>query len=161
MKYVMITEVVVCILKMMVFDIMSGLSHAITVWIDFMAYSTMQWLQTVIVLLITIMDLVMLVMAWSRSEAYQAVINSHWLSQISFWFFIVFYSAKIIIAMVAFVVWRNEYRYEHGHTQICCNTDAPVLIKERMGIPPAGAGPSSGMSRVSGFNQRDEEAGGV
>ena len=42
-KGIMIGEVVVCILHMMIFDIVSGLTHSISVWIDFMAYATMNW----------------------------------------------------------------------------------------------------------------------
>ena len=79
-KWVMITEVVVCILHMMVFDIMSGVTHAISVWIDFFAYSTMSWEQIIVNSIIGSMDLGMLVMAWTKSDAYKAVINSHWLS---------------------------------------------------------------------------------
>ena len=45
---------------MMVFDIMSGFMHAISVWIDFMAYSTMHWCQCIILIFSAGLDLGML-----------------------------------------------------------------------------------------------------
>lgn len=131
-KWVMILEVVVCILQMMVFSIWSGLSHSISVWIDFMAYSTMHWCQTIILILVAAMDLGMLVMNWTRSDIYQQVINSHWLSQSSFWFFIAFYVVKLVLSMACFVFWRVDYRKTHGHTD-CCTPVVPPYISDTMG----------------------------
>ena len=40
-KYIMYTEVFVCILNMCIFDILSGFTHSISVWIDYLAYAQM------------------------------------------------------------------------------------------------------------------------
>ena len=57
----MFGEMAVCIMTMMIFDILSGFTHSITVWIDFIAYSTMNWCQCIVLIIITIMDLGMLI----------------------------------------------------------------------------------------------------
>ena len=57
MKGIIVGEVIVCILHMMIFDILGGFTHSITVWIDFMAYSTMNWCQCIVLIIITCMDL--------------------------------------------------------------------------------------------------------
>ena len=70
LKYVTIGEVLVCVLQMMVFDISTGLMHALTVWIDFMAYSTMHWCQAIVLIFISCIDLGMLVYSWVNSDSY-------------------------------------------------------------------------------------------
>ena len=59
-KWVVIGEVIVAILSMMIFDITAGFMHAISVWIDFMAYSTMHFCQTMILIFSGGLDLGML-----------------------------------------------------------------------------------------------------
>ena len=161
-KWVMIFEVVVCILHMMVFDIMSGFTHAISVWIDFMAYSTMHWCQTIILVISGALDLGMLVMAWTRSDAYKAVIYSHWLSKISFWFFIVFYVVKLCVSILAFIVWRNDYRRTHGHTN-CCTPVVPPYVSDTQGGSGAPlvnhADEETGMRQVSSFQGSGTQIG--
>ena len=73
-------EVVICILHMMIFDIMSGFTHSISVWIDFMAYSTMGFCQCLILIFSAGLDLGMLLMYYISSDSYKATINSHWFS---------------------------------------------------------------------------------
>lgn len=79
-KGIMITEVVVCILHMMIFDILSGFTHSISVWIDFIAYSTMSWCQCIVLIIVTCMDLGMMSFSYAKSPSYQYTINSHWVS---------------------------------------------------------------------------------
>ena len=118
-KAIMFGEIFVCILHMMIFDIGSGFMHAISVWIDFICYSSMNWCQTIIFNLSAIMDLLTLVLGWSRSDSYKAVINSHWLSRFGFWFMIAFFSVKLIVGTVAFFVWRVDFKRTHGHADCC------------------------------------------
>ena len=58
-------------------------------------------------------------MSWFRSDSYKAVINSHWLTTGSFWFFIIFYCVKLIVACMAFFVWRRDFKQLHQHTDFC------------------------------------------
>ena len=69
-KGIMFGEIFVCILHMMIFDPMSGFMHSISVWIDFMCYSTMNWCQCIIFNISAMIDLMTLVMGWSRSDSY-------------------------------------------------------------------------------------------
>ena len=64
----------------MIFDVQRGFMQSIDVWIDFMAYSTMHFCQTIIFMITGIIDAGMLLLTYSRSDATKAVINSHWLS---------------------------------------------------------------------------------
>ena len=109
-KYIMITEVVVCILHMMIFDIMSGFTHSISIWIDFMAFSTMGFCQAMILIFAGGLDLGMMLFSWFRSDTYQTVINSHWFSRTGFWFIIVFYIVKLVVACITYAVWKNEFK---------------------------------------------------
>ena len=137
-KWVMIGEVVVCILHMMIFDIMSGFTHAVSVWIDFMAFSTMGFCQALVLVISASIDLGMLVFSWCRSDSYKAVINSHWFSQTSFWLIIAFFVVKLLVGCVAFAVWKKAFRAEHGHND-CCRPVVPPIMRDGMG----GAGASS------------------
>ena len=118
-KYVTIGEVIVCILNMMIFDITSGFTHSISVWIDFMAYSTMHFCQTMILIFSGALDLGMLLFSWSRSDSYKAVINSHWLGRYGYWVIIAFYVAKIIVGCLSYAVFRKHFKVTHGHTDLC------------------------------------------
>lgn len=118
-KWITIGEVVVCILHMMIFDIMSGFSHSISVWIDFMAYSTMGFCQSLILIFSGGIDLGMLVMYWIRSDTYKEQINSHWFSQIGYWVIISFFIVKIVVACFTYAIWKAEFRREHGHSDFC------------------------------------------
>ena len=110
---------------MMVFDIMSGFMHAISVWIDFMAYSTMHWCQCIILIFSAGLDLGMLLLSWFRSDSYKAVINSHWLTTGSFWFFIIFYIVKLCVSCMAFFVWKRDFQALHNHTNCCAPVQPP------------------------------------
>ena len=130
-KWITIGEVVVCILHMMIFDVMSGFSHAVSVWIDFVAFSTMGFCQALIMIFSGSLDLGMLVLSWCRSDSYKAVINSHWLSQISFWLIMAFFVVKVVISCLAFAVWKKEFRALHGHTN-CCAPVVPPMMSDGM-----------------------------
>ena len=109
----------ICILHMMIFDIMSGFTHSISVWIDFMAYSTMGFCQCLILIFSAGLDLGMLLMYYISSDSYKATINSHWFSQICFWVIVAFFSAKLLISCFTYAVWKAEFRREHNHTDCC------------------------------------------
>ena len=148
-RNITIGEVFICILHMMIFDIMSGLTHAISVWIDFMAYSTMQWVQAMVMIIIAGIDLGMMLFSWSKSDTYKAVINSHWLSQSGYWVIISFFIIKIVVGCMAFAVWRTEFRKEHGHAD-CCRPVVPPFIKD---------GGSGNQSAMLNTDRSDEETG--
>ena len=121
----MIGEVVVCILHMMIFDILSGFTHSITVWIDFIAYATMNWCQMIVLIIIGCLDMGMLIYQWTSSEAYQEKINSHWLSRMGFWLIIAFYVVKIVASCWTYAVWRRDFRRIQGHVE-CCRPIVPA-----------------------------------
>ena len=43
MRTVVWLELVVCLVIMIIFDPMQGITHGISVWIDYMAYATMHF----------------------------------------------------------------------------------------------------------------------
>ena len=135
-KGIVIGEVVNCILRMMIFDLMSGFMQAISVWIDFMCYSTMHWCQTIIFILSAGIDFGMLLFSWCKSDSYKAVINSHWLSRIAFWLMIAFYIVKLVTGITAFVVWKKEFKKLHHHTD-CCRPVQPPAMADGLGGPGA------------------------
>lgn len=79
-KWITIGEVVVCVLHMMIFDIQSGFMQSIDVWIDFMAYATMHFCQTIIFMISGFIDVGMLIFSYTKNDTTKTVINSHWLS---------------------------------------------------------------------------------
>ena len=126
-KGIVIGEVVNCILRMIIFDLMSGFMQAISVWIDYMCYATMNWCQTIIFIFSGGIDLTMLLMSWCKKDSYKNMINSHWLSQIGFWLMISFYIVKLVVGFSAFFVWKAEFKKLHGHTD-CCRPVAPAAM---------------------------------
>ena len=112
----------------MIFDILGGFTHSIAVWIDFMAYSTMNWCQCIVLIIVTCMDLGMQLFSWCRSDAYKAVIKSHWFSSLGFWLIIAFYVFKLILSMTAYVVWKRDFVREHNHSN-CCGSVVPPYLK--------------------------------
>ena len=128
-KAIMFGEILVCVLHMMIFDIGSGFMHSISVWIDFISYSTMNWCNCIIFIISAGLDLMTPLMGWSRSDNYQNVINSHWLSRFGFWFMIAFFCVKIVIGALCFYVWREDHKRTHGHAQ-CCRPVVPPAVAD-------------------------------
>ena len=149
-KGIMFGEMAVCVITMMIFDIMSGFTHSITVWIDFMAYSTMNWCQCIVLIIITIMDLGMLVFQWCKSDSYKAVINSHWLSRMGFWMIISFYVVKLVVSCWTYAVWRRDFRRVQGHVD-CCRGAIPACQLGGGGYsePMINSDPERGMRNAS------------
>ena len=67
----------------------------------------------------------MLLCQWCSSELYQAIIESHWFSQMGFWLIICFYCVKIVVSCWTYAVWRRDFRYLQGHVD-CCRGYVPA-----------------------------------
>ena len=146
-------ELVVCILTMMIFDVMSGFMHTISVWIDFIAYATMNWCQCIVLIIISCIDLGMLVYSYCKNDTYKYMIKSHWLSTIGFWFMIVFYVVKLIVSCWTYSVWRRDFRRIQGHLN-CCGPFYPANMISGQGganAPMIDSDPERGM-RNAGNN---------
>ena len=137
-----------CILTMMIFEILSGWTHAITVWIDFIAYASMNWCQCIVLIVITAIDLGMLVYQWSSSDIYKAIINSHWFSRMGFWMIIAFYVVKLVVSCWTYAVWRRDFRRIQGHVD-CCRGYVPASHLSGAQQPMMDSDPERGF-RVGG-----------
>lgn len=93
-----------------------------------MAYSTMNWCQCIVLIIITCMDLGMMLYSYCSNAGYKAVIGSHWFSKMGFWLIIAFYIFKLILSMTAYVVWKRDFVREHNHSN-CCGAVVPPYLK--------------------------------
>lgn len=59
-------EVASCIIRMVLFGTLDGLLNLIGVWILYLAYATMHFCQTMVVIFSGILDIVMLAMSWQK-----------------------------------------------------------------------------------------------
>ena len=104
-----------------------------------------------ILIIVSIIDLGMPVYSWTTNDTYQAVINSHWLSQGSFWFLIGFYAFRLLISIASFLVWRKEFKALYNTLNPCFNPSAAGA---------GGMGSGAGVSltgRRSGSGNGDQE----
>lgn len=109
LKMLIYGELLACCLKMILFDPFTGLIAAVAIWIDYMGYATMHFCQCLIITFCGSLDLLMLLMNYSRSASYKALYDSSTFSRSVFWYLIVFESVKILISMAAFRRFRVEF----------------------------------------------------
>ena len=76
------------------------------------------------------------------------MINSHWFSQIGFWYMIAFFVVKIFVSCFTFAVWRKDFRRIQGHVD-CCKPAYPACQLSGAGAaePMIDSDPERGMRR--------------
>ena len=106
LQVVMYLEIVVCIVKMMLFGTFNGLLNLVSVWIDYMAYATMHYCQAMIVSIAAGIDLLMLAVTYS---SYKPMLAKDQTKEVMFWFLVGFSAFKMISGMLAYVHFKQAF----------------------------------------------------
>lgn len=103
---VMFGEIAVTFLKCYLFGLMTGLFHAVAIWIDYIGYATMNWCQVMIVCISAALDILFTAMSYQSIKLWlqtDAVMNYF------FWAILLFSVVKFVVSLVCYFSFKQAF----------------------------------------------------